>query len=566
MFNETGMPAGTRAYGPQGEWLIYNIGREASANPTAGNNPDFKYLWQWNNTKLPGNDAAGGITQWIPGITNYNMNCSYDWNVTLSQPLPVTYTTIGAPPGGFSGSVAYNATSQLYTNNPSILRVFPGNLIFGQSSGLQQTPGTSFGTFGTPDPFWLWAINLNPSRGPIGTVMWLKSYPAPADNLTVCMGPADGDANVFTTWYKETMQWKGYDMLTGNELWGPTASENTWNYYTGSTGLTNPVALGYGHLYAGGYSGTVYAYDHKTGHLDWTYGNSATDPNNSTITVETTYGDFPTQVAAVANGKVYLIEEEHSLNAPPYHGAMTRCVDALTGHEYWKIYGMSSWQDIAVADGYFTWLNFNDMQIYCTGPGPSSTTVTANPAVTALGGGVEISGTVLDQSPNIKLKGTPAIDDADQGPWMNYMVQSNIVQPNAQGVPVSLTAIDSNGNITDLGFVRSDSTGLFHKLWLPPAQGEYTIYANFLGSQSYGPSGSATAIGVTAATAAPSPIVVTPTPTQPTTPTATPIITPSPIPSNTGNQGIGTEVYIAIAAVIIIIAIVTVAVILRRRK
>ena len=32
----------------------------------------------------------------------------------------------------------------------------------------------------------------------------------------------------------------------------------------------------------------------------------------------------------------------------------------------------------AVADGYYTWLNLNDMQIYSMGPGPSATSVTAS--------------------------------------------------------------------------------------------------------------------------------------------------------------------------------------------
>ncbi len=51
----------------------------------------------------------------------------------------------------------------------------------------------------------------------------------------------------------------------------------------------------------------------KTGNIDFTYGNNLTDPNNSTRTPETVYGEYPTQVAAIANNKVYLVEEEHSL-------------------------------------------------------------------------------------------------------------------------------------------------------------------------------------------------------------------------------------------------------------
>ncbi|MCW3984222.1 MAG: hypothetical protein NWE96_09550 [Candidatus Bathyarchaeota archaeon] len=502
LFNETNVPTGTRAYGPQGEWLIYNIGRPATATGTT----PFTYLWQWNNTKLPGNDVAGGISQWLPGITNYNMSTAYDWNVTLSQPLYPTLTTIGAT-GGFGGSASFNATTGLYTNNPTILRVFPGNVIFGQSSGLQQTPGTSSGTWGTPDPYVLWAINLNSSRGQIGQVLWQKSYQAPAGNLTVCIGPADGETNVATLYYRETMQWVGIDLLTGNQIWGPTASETpAWNFYTGTTGLTNPIGLGYGHLYVAGYGGILRAYNLKSGHIDFTYGNDPNDPRNSTYTVETAYGTYPTQVAAIADGKVYLVEEEHSLNAPAYHGAKTRCVNATTGELLWEMYGMSSWQEQAVADGYYVWFNMNDQRIYCIGPGPSETTVTASPSVTAQGNSVMITGTVTDQSPNQDLKGTAAISDQDQGRWMDYMVTKTIAEPtDVKGVPVTLTALDPNGNLIYIGTVTSDQSGLFKKLWTPEVPGEYTIYAKFEGSKSYGGSSATTAIGITEPLATPAP-------------------------------------------------------------
>ncbi|MFB3888680.1 MAG: hypothetical protein ACE14S_04250 [Candidatus Bathyarchaeia archaeon] len=568
LFNLTGIPSGTRAYGPQGEWLMYNIGRPATA--AAGSDVPFTYLWQWNNTKLPGNDAAGGITQWIPGYSNYNMSASYDWNVTLSQPLYPTKTTIGSPPGGFSGSAAYDPATGLYTNLPRVMRIFPGNLIFGESSGLQRSAETSYGVFGTPTEYEIWAINLNASRAPIGTVLFDKKYPAPPGNLTVMVGPASGDDMVYTIYFRETMQWSGYSLLDGSFLWGPTPEENAWNFYGGTTGLTNPYAVGYGHLYSAGHGGTLYAYNLKTGKIDFTYGNDPNDPKNSTITTATAYGAYPTQVAAVANNKVYLVEEEHSLNAPAYHGAATRCVDAFTGKELWKVYGISSWQMQAVADGYYTWLNLNDMQIYCIGPGPSSTSVTAAPAVVSKGGSVEITGTVLDQSPNPKLKGTACIADADQGPWMEYMVQSSRAQPYVNGIPVQLTAIDKAGVAHDLGTVTSDSTGLFHKLWAPPAEGEYVIYANFAGTDSYGPSTASCAIGVTSAPAAsptPPPVTSPPPTTPPTTSTPTPTQSVSPSLPPPPEQPPPTEMYIIVAVVVVIIVVAAaLAVVLRRRK
>jgi len=529
LFNETNVPSGTRAYGPQGEWLIYNIGRANSTAP-------FEYLWQWNNTKLPGNDVAGGITQWLPGRTNWNMSTAYDWNATLSQPLYQTQTPIGAL-GGFGLAVAFNATTGLYTNNPTIVRVFPGDKIYGQSSGMQQTPGTGAGYTGTPDPFTLWAINLNKSRGQIGQVLWVRNYPAPADNITVCVGAGDG--NVATLYYKETMQWVGIDMLTGDKIWGPTPRETPdWNFYTGTTGLTNPIGVGYGHLYVAGYGGVLRAYNLKTGNMDFTYGNDPNDPNNSTYTPETVYGTFPTQVAAIADGKVYLVEEEHSLNAPAYHGAMTRCVNATTGKLLWQIYGISSWQEQAVADGYYVWFNCNDQRIYCIGPGPSATTVTASPSVITDGNSVLITGTVTDQSPNTALKGTACIADADQSLWTDYMVQQSVAAPmNAKGVEVTLDAVDPNNNFVHIGTVTSDMSGMFKKMFTPEVPGEYTIIATFAGSGSYGASYAETAIGVTEA----------PTPPPPT---PTPLVLP---PYETYTIGAAVAVIIAIAIAVVLL-------------
>ena len=120
LFNQTNVPTGTRAYGPQGEWLMYNIGRATSTSP-------FTYLWQWNNTKLPGNDVAGGISQWLPGINNYNMSTAYDWNVTLSKPLNPTLSSLGAT-GGFGGSASYNATTRSFHQQPNDSQSIPRQL------------------------------------------------------------------------------------------------------------------------------------------------------------------------------------------------------------------------------------------------------------------------------------------------------------------------------------------------------------------------------------------------------------------------------------------------------
>jgi hypothetical protein len=67
---------------------------------------------------------------------------------------------------------------------------------------------------------------------------------------------------------------------------------------------------------------------------------------------------------------------------------------------------------------------------------------------------------------------------------------------HAEGVEVILTAIDPNGNLQEIGRVKSDSSGLFKKLFTPDIQGEYVITATFKGSESYGSSRATTAVGV----------------------------------------------------------------------
>jgi hypothetical protein len=73
------------------------------------------------------------------------------------------------------------------------------------------------------------------------------------------------------------------------------------------------------------------------------------------------------------------------------------------------------------------------------------------------------------------------------------------------GVPVILTAFDSNGNTQNIGTATTNAyTGAFSYTFTPPIEGDYTIMATFAGDESYGSSGASTAIYVgLAPTAAP---------------------------------------------------------------
>ncbi|MFW6117844.1 MAG: hypothetical protein ACOC6G_04585, partial [Thermoproteota archaeon] len=103
--------------------------------------------------------------------------------------------------------------------------------------------------------------------------------------------------------------------------------------------------------------------------------------------------------------------------------------------------------------------------------------------------------------------GVPAMSDDDMQEWMEYVYMQQPKPEGAEGVPVKLTAVDSEGNTVDIGTVTSDTSGVFKKMWTPETQGGYTITATFEGSDSYWGSSAEAAIGVGAA----EPATVSPT-------------------------------------------------------
>ena len=173
----------------------------------------------------------------------------------------------------------------------------------------------------------------------------------------------------------------------------------------------------------------------------------------------------------------------------------------------------------SISDGYLVALNGYDGQIYCIGKGPSATTVSAPQLNPTLGSSVTITGTVTDQSTSGKrnaedelvfaLKGTPAISDANQNAWMQYLFEQQPLPTNATGVPVSIDAVDPNGNYTHIGDVTSDITGTYGCNWTPQIPGTYHIIATFKGSASYGNSFGQTYMSVSDATPTASPYPVT---------------------------------------------------------
>ncbi|HLN89750.1 MAG TPA: hypothetical protein VK253_06760, partial [Candidatus Binatia bacterium] len=344
------------------------------------------------------------------------------------------------------------------------------------------------------------AVNLNTSKGIVGTVLWTKTYVPPAGNVSVVAEPIDFQNRVFTFSYQNTMQWVGYNLDTGEKLWGPTPSQTAFDYYgiPGTTSLMGVIA--YGHLYDSSFSGILYCYNDLTGDLEWTYGNGGAG-NSTNAGLQVFYGVYPTQIQAVGNGVVYTATEEHTVPNPIYKGATYRGINATDGTEIWTLSGYASeWSNpgtaFAIADGYATFMNGLDNQIYSVGRGPSVTTVSAPNFGLSFGTPVVIKGTVMDVSAGTKqneqsarfANGVPAASDASMKDWMGYVYQQKPLPTNFTGVTVTINVLDSNGNFRSIGTATTDATGSYRLSWTPDIPGDFTVIAAFTGTNGYWPS------------------------------------------------------------------------------
>lgn len=540
VFNMTGIQSvggggfggayGSGATGPAGEIVNYLF------------NINNRWLAQWNSSAGPNTNlvATPGNTtnafQYRPSGEE-NMANAIDWNVTLIATLP-------------TGS--------------SILRAMPDDMI------LFNTPTAAGGMFGFGSrEFTMTAVSL---KGPLrGSMLWQKVYQPPEGNLTRSLGPVDPESRVFTMVDKETMQWSGFDLDSGNQLWGPVGDFRDFQYYGQ---VSNPPAPGHiynGSLLVAGYGGELLSFDARTGNLNWKYSDTYSGD-------QTPWGNYPLFIAGIADGKVYCYTSEHSPNVPLYKGSKVRCIDATSGNELWKL---DSWYAIGsfgqspapIADGKIAYLNVYDMQLYCIGKGPSSLTVDAPLSGVAQGQSLVIQGKVLDQSPGAKnlisagkFSEVPAVSDASQGEYMGYLYMQKPMPANATGVNVSIDAIAPNNEFVHVADVVSDAVGFYSFAWKPDMIGKYTIIASFSGSESYFGSADETAVVVDTAAAAPT-ATVAPTPTPTATPTETVAPTPSPTAAPTPPSApFGAEFYVIIAAVVVVAVIAAIAIALRRRK
>jgi outer membrane protein assembly factor BamB len=421
-------------FGPSGELLVYALDgsnnwlamwNSSLAIPTA--NTTSTGAWHWRPDDVPGREI-----DWTKGI---------QWNKTVPDvPGVQSITKIG-------DGVVY-ARVTLDTVPPVAVHV-----AYDATTGQQKWVQNRTGNLGL--------VTTYSGLGPMGE-------------------------GVYTEYVKETLQWYGFDIDTGNQLWETDPYNTTdWAMYGAQ------ATIAYGRLFTTSYDGYVHCYNLTNGQLMWKY-------STEKCGLETPYGNYPFFGAVtIADGKAFATPGEHSPNHPLYRGQELLAIDVETGKLIWNITGMyENYRDmgLTIAEGYLVALNGYDNRLYCFGKGQTATTVSGSPEVSAHGDTVLIKGTVTDQSP--EARGTAAVSDESMSAWMEYLYMQKPCPANVKGVEVTLDTVDPNGNFVHIGTVTSDASGLFSHMFTPEVPGKYTIIATFAGSESYWSSYAETAIGV----------------------------------------------------------------------
>jgi hypothetical protein len=503
LFNIYNVPSGAPSVGPNGEYMQYMIG-----GPTTSRT----WLALWNFSRIPTmltGTSGSNYWQWRPAGDSgrasqlplqHNGTNGYSWNVTL--------------PAGINGNIIFT---------------LPDRVIGGSGYGGS---GTSVYT----EQFTIWAVKTTGDQK--GQLLFNIKPKGPVANETLqfegtMVNQACLDAGVFVVRAKETRQWMGFDINTGEQLW-ITEPQTPWMMYT------RTCAIADGTLYSGGYGGELNAYDLKTGALLW---NNTVDLAN----LDAPYDRYPIGGIYPVDGKVFVITAEHSLTQPYYRGWSCYVFDNQTGARIWDMTGY--WKIGAFADGYWATYNAFDMSIYVFGKGPSQTTVSVQNDIATYGDSVMIKGNVMDVSAGAKSStiaprfpnGLPAVSDESMTAFMKYVYMQQVKPQKTSGVPVTFEVIDANGNQRPIGSATSDANGMFSFRWVPDIEGNYKVIATFAGSESYWPSQAETTF-----------FVESPAPT----PTAVPVVA-SPPP---------TEMYFVASTVAIIIAIAIVGLLLLRKR
>ena len=377
-----GVASGTNIFGPNGEILRYSL------------NSATNMLTMWNSTKLllTGMRVIGVAIDWAPSKGVYNYTDGIQWTVPV--------TDVAGRPG-----IRYLSSDVLIAN---------------VEFGITET-----------QPYVIrqdCAYSLKDNEK--GRLLWVKNHTM-FDDQDAINSFSDG---VYISFERDKLQWFGYDAYTGAEKWAAQPFNTAFSMYSGRDDNT---VIAEGVIYNAGYDGMVRALDLQTGELlwEWFTGSGLDSP----------YGGWALHGGYTgprfADGKVFVINQEHTPLSTPWKGGKVYAIDGETGEEVWSISGTQAEAcPAAVAYNVFVYLNGYDSCVYAFGKGPSATTVTAPKIEIMQGQTIVIEGTVTDQSPG--QPGTACISDEDQSAWMEYLHMQKLIPADAKGVDVSLDVVD----------------------------------------------------------------------------------------------------------------------------
>ena len=450
--------AGTLTTGPNGELLSYRV----------FNNQ----LQLWNITRCI---AAAGDKFWAP-LTNYSPwevwrptgGQTIDWTLGNQWTVPVATNISGVPFAPYSLGL-----TKVSKDDDVVLLTIMDTSVPGRSQlGWRVDAGYS-----AVDGRLLW--------GPVNRTLtpW----------TAISMGPAS--EGVYTEYTNQPMTWAGYDIKTGQKLWGPSQAYNSsWGYYDIPSGKG---VIGYGNLYTWSMNGEVHAYNLRTGAVNWSWstGNAGVDTPYGTWPL----GTWPMQ-HILADGKLYVCAG-HDYTPPVFRGAKLYCINATNGEEIWDTLNFNINTSPAIADGTMLWFNGYDDQVYAYGKGPTKLTVTAPSVGVTTATPITITGTITDISAGANQNlvannfpnGLPCVSDASMSKFMEAVYQQQSMPLDVNGVPVTLNVVDANGNYRTIGTAMSNIYGTYSCTWTPDISGDYTVIASFGGTNSYYPSEAATA-------------------------------------------------------------------------
>jgi hypothetical protein len=417
---------------------------------------------------------------------------------------------------------------------------FASRIVFNVS--LPQSPGTYSSTVSnlwvTTSTDYIFAYNL--TTGELEYNHTISNFADP-DTWIYREGPHEG-AGYGLTYYSavptenEGLGYVAFDAINGKVAW---VSEKT-DYPWGNFWHYMPIPSAYNMIYAGGYSG-VYAFNVTNGKIVWHYIDPDTcneQPYASDIAPDgSDYASysFGSTGSVVGGGVVFAPNTEHSPTFI-YRGQGLNAIDAFTGERIWRILG--TYVPTAIAYGVLLATDSYNGYTYAFAKGETATTVAASSKVIGKGDSVLLEGTVLDMSP--AQPGTAAVADKDQEAWMEYLHMQQPYPFSAQGVAVSLDALDPNNNFVHIGDATTDLTGQYRLGWEPEIEGQYTVIASFYSTEAY--------YGSTAETGI---LVTVPAPTA--TASGEQIVTVDTMPIVYAIIGVGVVIVIAIAAAIMLL-------------